>query len=140
MAGQQVAPLHLTLTRRGPAWSLLPHHQDTFLNTARLQTGVAVPLSAGDIIGVGCPHWTSSRQGRNFTFVYKLNPPESPAETDVTQLQASMADSLQLSKSLQGRWREERRELTEVVFTISSFQTGQERLRQPERNLQQSPP
>ena len=78
-------------------------HRDTFLNTARLQTGVAVPLSAGDIIGVGCPHWTSSRQGRNFTFVYKLNPPESPAETDVTQLQASLSDLLQLSKSLPGR-------------------------------------
>ena len=106
LAGLQVAPHHLTLTRQGDPgdwrsvrWSLLPHHPHTFLNTARLQAGVAVPLTAGDIIGVGCPDRSSSRDGRNFTFVYKLNPPEARAETDLT----SLSDLLQLSKSLPGR-------------------------------------
>ena len=105
LAGPQVAPHHLTLIRQEhhQHWSLIPHSQDTFLNQTRLQTGVAVPLNGGDIIGVGCPDLASSRDGRNFTFVYKLNPPESPAETGgVTELQTNLSDLLQLNKSIPG--------------------------------------
>ena len=95
-----------------------------FLNLARLQTGVSVPLQAGDIIGVGCPDQASSRDGSNFTFVYKVNPPQAVAETEATELQTSLSDLHQLSQSLPGI---KVTVVTEVVFTFFSFQKVQQR-------------
>ena len=106
VAGDQVRPRHLTLTRTGhPAhwrtvgWTLLPHHQ-TFLNLAPLEEGVAVSLKPGDIIGVGCPDNRSSRRGAEFTVVYKLTPPEASLET-AGEIEP-LSDLLQLADSLPG--------------------------------------